>query len=223
MANPAPQILSIDQPNAFTLLLGPEKQEMLFDPNHLARTSDRFKTLLAIKLPEGQARILSLPAISHQAMSIYIQIINCGTFPTIHRFRTGQVPNRALKNHVYDKLTTLYFVGQKLDDRTFSNAVIREVLPIFDLYRSAADHGVPGLRTIHIMYESTPPTVVGRCLLVDMYTNFDSAGQLYSHNAACNPTFLRELAQELLKKKATEDTAPDSYRLQPLDADDSMI
>lgn len=122
-------------------------------------------------------------------------------------------------NHVYDKLTTLYFVGQKLDDRAFSNAVMREILPIFDLYRSAADRGVPGLRTIHIMYESTPPTVVGRRPLVDMYTNFDSADQLYSHKAVCNPAFLRELAQELLRK-AMEDTAPDSYRLQPLDADD---
>jgi hypothetical protein len=96
MANPVPQILSIDQPNAFTLLLGPEKQEMLVDPYHLARTSDRFKALLANKPPEGQARILSLPAISHQAMSIYIQFINFATFPTTHKFRTGQVPDQAL-------------------------------------------------------------------------------------------------------------------------------
>ena len=222
MANPASQILSVDQPNAFTLRLGPDKQEMLVDPNRLARTSDRFKALLANKLPEGQARILSLPAISYQAMSIYIHFINFGTFPTKKEFRAGEVPDQALRNHVYDKLTTLYFVGQKLDDRTFSNAVIREILRIFDLYRLAADRGVPGFRTIHVMYESTPPTVVGRRMLVDMYTNFGSAGQLYSHNAACNPTFLRDLAQELLKK-ATEDIAPDSYRLQPLDADDYMI
>lgn len=89
MANLALQILFIDQPNAFTLLLGPEKQEMLVDPNHLARMSDRFKALLASKLPEGQAQILSLPAISYQAMSIYIQFTNCETFPEIHRFRTG--------------------------------------------------------------------------------------------------------------------------------------
>ena len=83
-------------------------------------------------------------------------------------------------------------------DRTFSNAVMREILRI--LCRSMADRGVPGLRAIHVMYESIPPTVVGYLLLVDMYTNFCPAGQLYSHDAACNPTFLKVLAQELLEK-----------------------
>ena len=52
MANPAPQIFSVDQPNAFTLRLGPKKREMHIVPHHLARTSDRFKALLAIESPE---------------------------------------------------------------------------------------------------------------------------------------------------------------------------
>jgi hypothetical protein len=57
---------------------------------------------------------------------------------------------------------------------------------------------------------------------VDLYTNFDAAQKLNPHDGGINPTFLQDLTQELLKK-ATENKAPDSYRLQHLDPADYMI
>jgi hypothetical protein len=222
MANPAPKIVYLEQPNAVTLRLGQEKVEMLVDPNHLARTSDRFKAFLATKLPEGEPRILTLPMIHYNAMSVYINFINFGTLDTTHIIYSGHTPPPAPRNLFYDRLAQLYFVGLGLEDRTFCNAVLREFLRIFDLCKTAADGGVPGHRTVQIMYRFIPPTGVGRRLLVDLYTNFGSAGQLDSQHGAVNPTFLQDLTQELLKK-ATENSAPDSYRLQPLDPADYMI
>lgn len=215
-------MLYLNPPNAFTLHLGPGKVEMLVDPNHLARTSNRFKALLAVGFPEGQPRSFSLPSITYGSMSLYTQFINSGTFPTTDRIRAGRTPIPIVRNSIYDLLATLYFVGLKLEDRTCSNAVMREILRIFDLCRSAAGGGVPGRRTVQIIYESVPPSDVGRRLLVDMYTNFGSARQLYTQDGAFNAIFLQDLAQELLRK-ATENKAPDSYRQQPLDPTDYMV
>jgi hypothetical protein len=223
MANPAPRILYLEQPNAVTLRLGRDQIEMLVDAKHLARTSDRFNALLAAKIPEGQPRILSLPMVPPHAMSVYINFINFGSLPTTSHMYVGHTPLPTPRNKIYVYLTQLYFLTLDLEDRTFSNAVMREVLRIFDLCRpTAEDGGVPGCRTIQVMYGSLPASGVGRRLLVDMYTNFGSAGQLDLRNGAIHPTFLQDLAQNLLQK-ATDNKAPDSYRLQPLDPADYMI
>lgn len=223
MANPAPKIVYLEQPNAVTLRLGREQVEMLVDAKHLARTSDRFNALLAAKIPEGQPRILSLPMVPPHAMSVYINFINFGSLPTTNHTYVEHTPPSTPRNKIYVYLTQLYCLTLDLEDRTFSNAVMREILRIFDLCRpAAADGGVPGCRTIQVMYGSMPASGVGRRLLVDMYTNFGSAQQVDSQNEAMNPTFLQDLAQNLLQK-AIDNQAPDSYRQQPLDPADYMI
>jgi hypothetical protein len=196
---------------------------MLVDAKHLARTSDRFQALLAVRIPEGQPRILSLPTIHPHAMSVYLIFINFRTLPSTNHIYVGHTPPPTSRDKIYAYMTQLYFAGLDLEDRTFSNAVMREILRIFDLCRpAAADGGVPGRSTIHLMHGSIPSTGVGRRLLVDMYTNFGAAQQLDSHDKAYDPTFLQDLAQKLLQK-ATDNKAPDSYRLQPLDAANYMI
>lgn len=210
-------MLYLNPPNAFTLQLGPEKVELHVDLNHLACTSNRFKALLDVQWPEDQPRILSCPSITYDSMSVCIHFINSGTFPTTDQICAGRTPSPIVRNSIYDHLAILHFVGLKLGDRTCSNAVLREIARIFYLCRSAADGGVPGRRTVEIMYETVPPSGVGRRLLVDMYTNFGSARQLYSQKRAYNANFLQDLAQELLKK-ATDKESPASYHLQPIDA-----
>jgi hypothetical protein len=133
----------LEQPNAVTLRLGRQQVAMLDDAKHLARTSDRFNALLAINIPEGQPRILSLSMVHYIGMSIYINFINFRILDTTNLIGLGRMPP-PYRGKIYDYMAQLYFVGPQLGDRTFSSAVMREILRIFDSCKTAADGAVPG-------------------------------------------------------------------------------
>lgn len=207
----------LDQQHAVTLSLGPAKHEMLVDANHLACRSNFFKTVLRTKWPEGQPRIVPLPDIDYQKMASYLQFVNVGSLPTTNAVSAWTAMGLLGAEIRYINLAKLYVLGQRLVDGALVTAVVLEIVRISTVFNAAADGSMPGYRTINIIYAGTSPNAPARRLLVDVYTRFGQARHLDALNGIYHADFMRDLAQELLAKAASN-KAPGSYRLQSLNA-----
>jgi hypothetical protein len=70
-----------DKEDAITLLVGPEKRELLAHADYIAFSSDFFKAALKKEWLEGQTRTVPLPVESYEDMTTYLKYIYSAQLP----------------------------------------------------------------------------------------------------------------------------------------------
>lgn len=79
MASYSPQAVALpinfDKGDSVTLIVGPEKHELLVHANYIVRSSKFFKTALKKEWREGQTRTISLPNDEYEPVTDYMRFI----------------------------------------------------------------------------------------------------------------------------------------------------
>lgn len=185
---------SFDIGDSVTLVVGPEKREMLVQANVLERGSGFFKAALKKEWLEGQTHRITLPDDTHQAMTDYLNFAYCSRLPSSHFLTRAACIASPL---AYASLATLYVMGERLIDSRLKNGVILEWLRL--LYLCGIPAGVPGMDAINIIYEGTTPGDSARRFLADMYANYSLSSWLDDDD--CNSEFVLDLAKEAINRR----------------------
>jgi hypothetical protein len=142
-----------------TLLVGNEEQAMVVLKSNLVQHSEFFRAALTKKWAEGQTRIVKLPEEKPETMALYLMFIHGYGLPT------EPIEDHSCQGKVYDVLTELYALGERLLDSTLRNATIREIVRFTTVQISTYPHE----ESINNIYNSTTATSPARRLLVDLY------------------------------------------------------
>jgi hypothetical protein len=170
--------LHFDKGDSVTLIVGPEKRELLVHANYIARNSAFFKTALKKEWREGQTRTINLPTYDYETMTSYLKFvygIQLSVEVESDQLRTCREPTAdQLKNlqAAYLSFAKLYVLGCRLMDNTFKDAAITRIFKLFQTYNtwSTADSLFsPGPVSVNTIYDETLESDPARRLMVDMY------------------------------------------------------
>lgn len=182
---------NFDKTDAVTLVVGPEKYEMVVHGNVVADKSEFFKMALKKDWREGQLRTIDFPTDDPTTMRDYINFLYNQHLPTAH----VEIPNVDRMDH-HHRLGELYILADRLLDSTCTKAVIEEMIEIVYYTRDGAPGRLPGQHTIDALYASTQEESPMRRLLVDMYLCYGDERNL---EPPPNQSFVSDLIQAMFK------------------------
>jgi hypothetical protein len=199
-----------DKADSVTLVVGPQKHELLAHARFITPTSEFFKSALKKEWLEGQTRILHLYDENVRHVVMYFDFIYIGNLP---RYQVhGKRPEFAILETVYQAQVHLYALAQRLMDNTTKNAVLREIcdtskttstIAFYDLTHNCS----PGVLSINSLYRNTLEEDPARRLVVDMHVQ-----RPQELDPTVDPTFLLDLAQAHFQK-ALGDRSPRSVHI----------
>jgi hypothetical protein len=189
MSTPSPQpehvTYHFDKEDTVTLIIGPEKRELLTHGNFIARKSEFFQVALKREWKEGQARTITMPEDDYETMTRYLSFVYSEKLPTTHL-------NPSVPSHLIlpsqSSVADLYVLGTRMLDMSMKKAALEEVVRLSEII-------CPWSRTVNIIYSGTCEGDPARRLMVDLYAK-KARGHWLS--LGYNQTFLLELAQRLL-------------------------
>jgi len=188
----------LDKADSVTLILGPDKHELLAPANILTRSSDFFKTALKKEWLEGQTRTITMPDEDPETIAEYLSIIRCGRLPVrFEKFEELPNLNTSSLSSLYIFYSKAYILGSRLLDDKLKRGAIGKIHALFKHYNWAAswdDKDMSGHEFVNTIYDGTLESDPARRLLVDMYTQSPRDLNIQHH-----PEFLLALAQALSK------------------------
>lgn len=146
-----------DKHDTITLVVGPEKHEMMAFESYLS-DSDFFQAALKKEWTEGQTRTIKLPEEKPEVVAQYLDFVFAKGLPTRSTkddCRTGAV---------YEVLGELYGLGERLLDSRLRNAIIDEFVRFTKV--GGYPHCYPQADAINSIYECTTDGSPARRLLV---------------------------------------------------------
>lgn len=185
---------SFDKANYVTLIVGPDKHEMLVHANILTQPSEFFQTALKKEWREGQTRIITLPDDDSQTIVAYLGVLYRGELP--------DQPERLWT--AYRSCSKLYVLGCRLVDPTVRQAAIARLHAMarglyqqqFIWYNTNED--CVGHEFVNTIYNGTTDSDRARRLVVDMH--LERPQELTSQY---HPEFLLALAQAFSERAST--------------------
>jgi hypothetical protein len=197
-----------------TLLVRPEKQEIVAHGDHLSRDSVWFKALLR----EGRSRIINLEKELPDSVQYYIEnVVHGGRLPT-HNVTAG--PFCTIGELHYPLLARLYVLGERLLNAKYQNLVIQEIFRLSQL-RCGPDRiqVFPSSPAVKLIYQGTTPDSPARRLMVDLAVHYSDetwfdAGNDHEYSVDCN----KALMQVKNAQKRDRD-----FRLVPLKVEDYLV
>ena len=126
--------------------------------------SEFFQTALKKEWAEGQTRTIKLPSEKAELVAQYLDWVYGKGLPT------RNTKNDCQKGDVYDVLTELYGLGERLLDSTLRNAIVKEMVRFTKLGGPIAEtQWLPNSTATNTIYECTTATSPVRRLLVDLF------------------------------------------------------
>lgn len=205
-SQPAALAVNFDKGDSVTLIVGPEKHELLVHANYIVRSSKFFKTALKKEWREGQTRTISMPTDEYETVTDYMRFIYSDTLPDL---QTQDLANMFLSHFAAKRfvpLAKLYVLGHRMMDDAVKNAVVRELHRISTQCRCGICF--PGSKTVNIIYNGTMEGDLVRSLLIDIYLCHGLDNQLSSSH---DSGFLLAVSRTLLGK-AQNGVSSGSYR-----------
>ena len=195
-----------DKGDSVTLIVGPEKHELLVHANYIVRSSKFFKTALKKEWREGQTRKISLPTDDYETVTDYMRFIYSDKFPGPQTENLTQASTSHFAAQRFIPLAKLYVLGHRMMDDAVKKAVIRELHRISTQCHCGTCF--PGCETVNIIYDGTMEGDPVRSLLIDIYLCHGRDNQLSSSH---DSGFLLAVSRILLGK-AQNKVLSDSYR-----------
>ena len=187
--------INFDKGDSVTLIVGPEKYELLVHAKYSVRSSKFFKTALKKEWREGQTRTISLPTDEYETVTDYMRFIYSDKLPGA---LTEDVV-KALPGHCtaqrFVPLAKLYVLGHRMMDDDVKKAVVRELHRLST--RCICGTCFPGHKTVNIIYSGTMEGDPTRSLLIDIYLCHGRDNQLSSSH---DSGFLLAVSRILLGK-----------------------
>lgn len=152
--------------NVVTLLVGPQKHNMIVHSGYLARTSEFFASALKKEWAEGQTRTIELDEETPELMAHYLDWMYTSELPTKECRPWDPDASKVAANNL---LAELYVLGEHRLDSQLRNAIIAEFIrhrePLRDVARCSSFQRADA---INIIYQGTPPGSAARRLMVDL-------------------------------------------------------
>jgi len=205
---PQPPALPInfDKGDSVTLIVGPEKHELLVHANYIVRSSKFFKTALKKEWREGQTRTISLPTDEYETVTDYMRFIYSDKLPGPQPEDLMEAFNVHFAAKRFVPLAKLYVLGHRMMDDAVKKAVVRELHHIST--KCLCGSCFPDFETVNIIYSGTMEGDPIRSLLIDIYLCHGRDNQLSSSH---DSGFLFAVSRILLGK-AQNKVLSDSYR-----------
>lgn len=185
-----------DKSDSVTLIVGPEKHELLAHGNFIARRSAFFEAALKEEWLEGQTRSIALPEDDHETVTDYLKFTYSGKLVTSLLEANIMTKKKETLDAHFLQLAKLYVLGTKLMDNEVRTAVVRELHGIFVKYFTLKSSCLPNHHFVDIIYNGTTTRDPVRVLLVWVYLSHCQGTDL-------GQTHHQEFALELLKSFAT--------------------
>jgi hypothetical protein len=183
----ADDALYFDKEDTVTLIIGPEKRELLAHGNFIARHSELFQAALKKEWQEGKTRTITMPEDDHETMTRYLSFVYGKKLPTTH---LSESVRHDLIGPGQRSLADLYVLGTRLLDKSMKNAALGEVVRLSVIT-------CPGSETVNTIYSGTCEGNPARRLMVNLYAKHACTEWLAPE---FSQTFLLELAQKLLSE-----------------------
>lgn len=145
-----------------TLFVGEQERKMLVHGSYLSRHSEFFRAALKKEWVEGQTRTIKPPEETPELMAQYLNFLYGKRLPT------DSTKNDTQKGAVYNALTALYALGERLLDCKIRNAILREIVRFTTLI-SEGLNCFPASPAINNIYNCTTEASPARRLMVDLY------------------------------------------------------
>lgn len=196
-----------------TLLVGPEEHQLLAHKSYLSQHSDFFKAALKREWIEGQTRTVKLPDEQPDIVAQYLDYCYSKGLPTTSK--SSLDPAQGL---VYEVLTELFALGERLLDSNIRNAIINEIIR-FTNSGTLGGLYYPGARAVNNIYNCTTSASPARRLMVELYV---TAGKKDWFTDELHPAFLMDLGKELMAevqnsslacRSRKNNTKADHYRI----------
>jgi hypothetical protein len=199
-APPGNKNINFDKSEAVTLIIGEEKHEMIVHATHISKNSEFFKTALKDEWLEGQTRTIHLPVEDCETMRDYLNFTYNGKLPTTGYTEEGEF---TWDGCIYAALMEIYTLGDRLMDIVVRNAVIEEIVRIYEIQDYPPDQD-----SIDIIYQGTCGGDPARRLMTDMYIKWarDCA------DGKPDPPFVLDVAQDLLTRLNDAEALERMYR-----------
>lgn len=174
-----------------TLLVGTEERQMLAHKSYLSLHSGFFKAALKKVWIEGQTRTVKLPDEEPDIVAQYLDFAYAKRLPTASKPFLDPA-----KGRVYEVLTELFALGERLMDSTIRNAIIKEIIR---LTTAETLEGLyyPGARAINNIYNCTTTASPARRLMVELYV---TAGKKDWFTDDLHPAFVMDLGKGLISE-----------------------
>jgi hypothetical protein len=165
-----------DKGDAVTLVVGPEKRELLAHADYIAFSSDFFKAVLKKEWLEGQTRTVPLPVESYEDMTTYLRYIYSAQLPCrldVHQLNQQPMAddNETIQN-AYTTLANFYVLGHRLMDDAVRNAAVTEIHYMFVRCFHRLFSGnlyTPGPSSVDVIYNGTLEGDPARRLMIDIH------------------------------------------------------
>ena len=183
-----------DKNDCFTLILGPEKREILVHANYMAQESEVFKNMLTKGGWVPNNTTIRIPEVDYATMTDYITFAYFEKLPTAHL--VGLVCE-TFAGGEYASLAQLYLLSKTFKNQLLKHATLEEIKRISTLFDVDATTTFPGTGDIDIIYKGTNEEDPARCLMVDMIAENGSGHWL---TPEYNQTFILDVARKLLNR-----------------------
>ena len=188
-----------DKADCVTLVIGPERNEMLVHVHYLVQESEAFRNAFT---EDCIARTMIIPHVDYDTMTNYIAFAYIKELPTAHL--VGPRCD-AVSGEEYATSARLYVLGDQFQNQSLKRATLGEIKRISTLLDIDTNATFPSPEAIDIIYKGTSKGDPARRLMVDMLAENADGSWL---RPECNQTFILDLARELLNK--SRGTAPSS-------------
>lgn len=178
-----------DEADMVTLLVGPEERQLLAHKSYLSLNSNFFKAALKKEWVEGRTRTVKLPDEELNVIAQYLDYCHGKWLPTASKPSLGPA-----KGRVYEVLTELFALGERLLDSNIRNAIINEIIE-FTTVHTLEGLYYPGARAINNIYNCTTAASPARRLMVELYV---TAGKKDWFTEDLHPAFVMDLGKELM-------------------------
>lgn len=180
-----------DKNDCFTLIVGPDRKEILVHANYLVQESEFFKNMLA---KQWFVPTIAIPDVDYETMTNYLHFAYIQKLPAAHLVWPMC---DTFTGDEYLSLAHLYFVGERFQNQTLKHFTLKEIKRISTLVDIDATTTFPGPEDIDVIYKGTSEGDPARRLMVDLIAENGSGLWL---TPECNQTFILDLARKLLNK-----------------------
>jgi len=187
---------SLDKADCVTLIVGPDKHELLVHANILTRKSEVFRTAVKKEWREGQTCTITLRGDDSQIIAAYLRFLYRDRLPA-----GPEAPQTFIPSLSYKFYTKMYVLGGRLIDETVKREAIKKMHGMFkcgNWFLDKDSQDEPGHEFVNTIYNDTTESDPARRLLVDMHV--ECPRDLTSEY---HPEFLLALAQAFSRRVRT--------------------
>lgn len=173
-----------------TLLVGIDERRLRAHGSQLSLSSEFFSAALKKEWAEGQTRTVKLPDEKPEVVARYLDFIYGKGLPT------GPDKEDPHRGRVYEVLTELFALGERLLDSAIRNCIIKNIIQYTKIHTSDGCY-YPNARAINNIYNCTTAASPARLLMVELYV---SAGSKDWFTDELHPAFLLDVGKELMSE-----------------------